>query len=331
MNELKVLCFLLIGSLCFTGCSGATNGESKSAERKLKIVTTTGMVTDIVLEIVGDKAEVIGLMGSTVDPHLYQPFREDGVQLNGADVIFYSGLKLEGRMGDLFEQVRQQGKPIFPVTDGISKNRLREPPEFEGHPDPHVWMDVSLWKQATEFITKKMIEVDPEHAAEYQQNWETYSAKLDELDQYAKQSIASIPAEQRVLITAHDAFGYFGEAYGLQVLGVQGISTESAAGVDDINKLVKFIVDHKIQALFVETTVSENNIQALIEGAANKGWQIRIGGNLYSDAMGEEGTYEGTYEGMIDHNVTVIVRSLGGQAPEAGLHGKLKLESDSIF
>ncbi|MEZ6045031.1 MAG: zinc ABC transporter substrate-binding protein [Planctomycetaceae bacterium] len=292
-------------------------------KESLKIVTTTGMVTDIVRNIAGSAGETTGLMGPAVDPHLHHPLREDARQIHEADVVFYSGLMLEGRMGEIFSQVADTGKAIYAVTADLAPNQLREPPEFEGHPDPHVWMNVKLWQEAARFITDKLSEVNPKNAEQYQANWEKYSAELDQLNTYARTSIASIPEKQRVLITAHDAFGYFGEAYGMTVLGVQGITTESAAGVDDINKLVDFIVNNEIRAIFVETSVAQSNIKALIEGAANRGWEVKIGGNLFSDAMGEEGTYEGTYIGMIDHNVTVITKALGGNVPEKGMQGKL--------
>ncbi|QDU80836.1 Periplasmic zinc-binding protein TroA precursor [Polystyrenella longa] len=318
------LTYLLLCFVMFSGCDGSSNVDNLSASGKLKIVTTTGMVTDIVREIVGDRAEVVGLMGPAVDPHLHQPLREDAVQLSQADIVFYSGLMLEGRMAEIFEQVNRQGKPIFAVTAEVDHEKLREPPEFAGHPDPHVWMNISLWKEAGQYVVEKMTELDPEHAEVYQHNWDAYSLQLDALAEYAVTSIESIPAEQRVLVTAHDAFGYFGDAYGMTVLGVQGITTESAAGVDDINKLVDFIVERKIKAIFVESSVAQNNIRALIEGAANRGWTVEIGGSLYSDAMGETGTYEGTYIGMIDHNVTIISQALGGKVPAGGLNGKLK-------
>ena len=287
------------------------------------IVTTCGMVTDIVREVAGAKARVSGLMGEGVDPHLYKPTRDDVAKLLQADVVFYSGIMLEGRMSDTFLKVARKGASVFAVTELLEEKFLLEPKEFQGHTDPHVWMDVRAWIEAVKVVARSLSEVDPENAAYYQQNAGRYIAQLTKLDDYAKQTLASIPKERRVLITAHDAFNYFGRAYGIEVRGIQGISTESEAGVADINKLVDFLVERKIPAIFVESSVSDKNIKALVEGSKSRGHVARIGGQLFSDAMGQPGTYEGTYLGMIDHNVTLIVRALGGTAPERGLNGRL--------
>jgi len=331
-RSLSAVCLALVALVATAGCdatNGSTDAESGAAHRApgsgpYKIVTTCGMVTDIVRQVAGDRAEVIGLMGEGVDPHLYKPTRGDVKQLMESDVVFYSGLMLEGRMGDTFAKVARSGKPVFAVTEEIDESYLREPPEFAGHWDPHVWMDVAAWSQAVDFVANSLAEYDPEGAEEYHQRAEAYRAELAKLDDYVRQVIATIPAEQRYLITAHDAFGYFSRAYDIPVRSVQGISTESEAGIDDINELVDFIVEHKIGAVFIESSVAQRNVDAVIEGAKAKGWQdVKIGGTLYSDAMGPAGTYEGTYVGMLDHNATTIARSLGGEAPEGGLNGRL--------
>lgn len=287
------------------------------------IVTTCGMVTDIVRVVAGDKAAVKGLMGEGVDPHLYKPTRDDIAALVKADMVFYSGLMLEGRMTDAFLKVARRGTPVFAVTELLDEKFLLEPKEFAGHTDPHVWMDVQGWMQAVQVVGRSLAESDAPNAAYYLKNAEAHVARLAELDAYAKKAMASIPSERRVLITAHDAFNYFGRAYGIEVRGIQGISTESEAGVADINKLVDFLVERKIPAIFVESSVSDKNIRALVEGCKSRGHAVRIGGSLFSDAMGAPGTYEGTYIGMIDHNVTIIVRALGGEAPAGGFQGKL--------
>ena len=226
-------------------------------------------------------------------------------------------------MTDTFTKVARGGKPVFAVCEAIDESYLREPPEFAGHYDPHVWMDVAAWSQCVEFIAKTLGEFDSPNAEYYEQNAEAYRAKLAELNDYVRRVMATIPRERRVLITAHDAFGYFSRAYDIPVKAVQGISTESEAGVGDINALVEFIVQNKIKAIFIESSVSDKNLRAVIEGTQDKGWEIEIGGVLFSDAMGAPGTYEGTYVGMIDHNATLIARSLGGEAPEGGFQGKL--------
>lgn len=301
----------------------AVVAESKKLPANYAIVTTCGMVTDIVREVAGDKAKVGGLMGEGVDPHLYKPTRDDVAKLLGADVVFYSGLMLEGRMTDTFLKVARRGTPVFAVTELLDEKFLLEPKEFQGHTDPHVWMDVRAWMEAVKVVGRSLGEVDPGNLSFYQQNAERYSAQLAKLEEYAKKTMSSIPKERRVLITAHDAFNYFGRAYGIDVRGIQGISTESEAGVADINKLVDFIVERKLPAIFVESSVSDKNIKALVEGSNSRGHSVRIGGQLFSDAMGQPGTYEGSYIGMIDHNVTAIARALGGEAPERGLSGKL--------
>ena len=330
-----IFCFAVF-ALGVPGCShGSADANSNSVPAHKKtagptnypftIVTTCGMVTDIVEQVVGEKGKVIGLMGEGVDPHLYKPTRNDVKRLVDADVIIYSGLLLEGRMADMFEKIAQQGKPVYAVTKGLDEAYLVAPPEFGGHHDPHVWMDVSAWSKCVGFAADALGKYDPANADFYRSNAEKYRAELQKLDDYSRKTIDTIPPAQRALITAHDAFGYFSRAYNIPVRSVQGISTESEAGVDDINQLVNFIVTRKVSAIFVETSVSEKNIGAIIEGAGKRGWPVKIGGKLFSDAMGPAGTYEGTYIGMIDHNVTVITRALGGQAPPAGLNGKLQL------
>ena len=318
--------WLVLGVIFAVGCgsgdatpikttsSGGFSGEKDSTP---KIVTTVGMVTDIVREVVGDRGEVIGLLSEGIDPHLYKATREDMQQLNKADVIFYGGLMLEGRMEESLKKLRS-GKPVVGVSESLEKASLRKPPEFDGHFDPHVWMDVKLWSQCVDAVTTTMREHDSKHAAEFTERAKAYQQKLGKLDDYVRQSIQSIPEQQRVLVTAHDAFGYFARAYGMEVKSVQGISTESEAGVADVNSLVDFLVDRKIGAIFVESSVSDKGLRAVIEGAGKRGWTVKVGGELFSDAMGSAGTYEGTYVGMIDHNATTITRALGGQAPDGG-------------
>ncbi|MBK8915872.1 MAG: zinc ABC transporter substrate-binding protein [Phycisphaerales bacterium] len=308
-------------------CTGGSTASADEA-RKLNVVTTVGMVTDIVRVVAGEHAEVVGIIGEGVDPHLYRASRNDVAKLQDADVIFYSGLLLEGRMSDTLVRMARGGRKVFAVTEGIDAKRLIEPEGADGHPDPHVWMDVSLWSRAVETVAEALSSCDEANAAAYRANASRYRGELAELDSYVKKVIASIPTRQRVLVTAHDAFGYFGRAYGIEVRGIQGISTESEAGVADINRLVAFLVERDISAVFVESSVAEKNVRALVEGAAARGRTVRIGGTLLSDAMGASGTYEGTYIGMIDHNATLIARALGGEAPERGWRGKLAEQKD---
>ena len=230
---------------------------------------------------------------------------------------------LEGKMGDVLVRMARGRNPVFAVSETILEQGDYVISDGADHLDPHIWMDVRGWIEATEVVAKALAGHDPEGASTYATNAAAYTAELEKLDAYAKQVIASIPAEKRVLVTAHDAFHYMARAYGIEVRGIQGISTESEAGVRDIEKLVTFLAERRIPAIFVETSVSDKNVRALAEGAAAKGHEVVIGGELFSDAMGAAGTYEGTYIGMIDHNATTIARALGGDAPEKGLHGKL--------
>ncbi len=288
-----------------------------------QIVATVGMIEDVARSVAGERAEVIGLMGAGVDPHLYKPTRSDIRRLMGADVIFYNGLLLEGKMADSLIRAATGGKKVHAVTELLDEQYLLEPEEFEGLYDPHIWMDPDAWSRTIDVIRDKLTEFDAEGADSYKRNAEAYRARLSELDAYAERVLSSVPESQRVLVTAHDAFNYFGRRFGYEVVGIQGLSTESEAGVRDIENLVDLLVSRNIGAVFVESTVSDRNIKALIAGAKARGHTVVVGGELFSDAMGNAGTYEGTYIGMIDHNVTTIARALGGEAPERGMNGKL--------
>lgn len=307
------------------GCS-----ESKPSDGPrsypYQVTTTIGMVNDIVRNVAGDKARAVPIMGAGVNPHLYKPTRDDVAAMTRSDVVFYSGLMLEGKMADTLVRVGRS-KPVFAVTEQIDEKELLEPPEMAGHFDPHVWMDANAWGLCAQAVGKRLAEFDPANADGYRARADAYSAECAKLVDYAKKSIATIPEGSRVLITSHDAFNYFGRAYGLQVMGVQGLSTESEAGLQRINELVDFLVKNNVRAVFVESSVSPKNIQALIEGARSRGHEVKVGGELFSDAMGAEGTYEGTYIGMIDHNVTLVTRGLGGDAPEGGMQGKLTVHA----
>jgi manganese/zinc/iron transport system substrate-binding protein len=216
-----------------------------------------------------------------------------------------------------------RGRPVVAVTERLEESQLLEPEDFSGHYDPHVWMDVSAWSECIGVVSDALSEFDPAHAADYRANAEQYRESLAELHAYGHSAIGSIPADRRVLVTSHDAFNYFGRAYGLDVQGIQGLSTESEAGLQRINELVEMLAARRIPAVFVESSVPRKNMDALVEGTRAKGHAVRVGGELYSDAMGAPGTYEGTYLGMLDHNITLVTRALGGKAPAAGLHGRL--------
>lgn len=324
MKKIKLALYLLVACAVFGGSSLAA---SVQAQNRPIVVATIGMIADVVRNLAGDRIEVIGLIGAGVDPHLYKATRSDIATLNSADVVFYNGLLLEGKITDALIRVATAGKKVFAVTELIDPSYLLEPPEFQGHYDPHVWMDPSAWSKTVQVIKEKLAELDPAGAGSYQAAAKDYLEELQGLDQYCEMVLNSVPKDSRVLVTAHDAFNYFGKRYGYEVLGIQGISTESEAGVQDIERLVNVLVQRKIKAVFIESTVSPRNIKALIEGAAAKGHAVIIGGELFSDAMGKPGSYEGTYIGMIDHNVSTIAKALGGKIPERGFKGKLSGEN----
>ncbi|MGD8261189.1 MAG: zinc ABC transporter substrate-binding protein [Desulfobacterales bacterium] len=311
---------LIICSLILTLFAPPVNAEYKG-KYPYHVGTTVGMIADIIRQVAGDKAEVTNIIGTGVDPHLFNPTRSDVAVLLKSDIVFYAGLLLEGQMTDVLVKISRK-RPVYAVTELLKESYLIQDTNTN-HSDPHVWMDVQGWMKAVAVVKDALSEFDPTNSANYNEKAATYRKRLEELDAYARKVIGSIPENQRIMVTAHDAFKYMGRAYGIEVMGIQGISTESEAGLKDLNNIVDELVRRKIPAVFVESSVSDKNVKALLEGAKSRGHEVIIGGELFSDAMGTAGTYEGTYIGMIDHNVTTIARALGGQAPEKGLSGKL--------
>ncbi len=287
----------------------ACQPKETTSEGKTKIVATTGMIADAIKNIVKDSAEVEALMGPGVDPHLYKATQGDLSKLTNADYIFYNGLYLEGKMEEIFPRLGRI-KPVVAVAEVIAGERLRNSPIYQNAYDPHLWFDVSLWSEVVEFTLASLVELEPDNADYYNSNAKAYLTSLDSLHAAIKMELLKIPEEQRVLVTAHDAFGYFGQAYDVEVKGLQGLSTLTEFGLKDITDLVDFIISRKIKAVFIETSVSERAINAVVEGCQKKGWDVEIGGALYSDAMGEAGTFEGTYIGMVSANVKTIVGAL---------------------
>lgn len=301
---------VLAGLLAFglTACGGA-GGASFTSKDKVKVTATIGMIADVVKEVGGEHTEVIGLMKAGVDPHLYKASQGDIRRLEEADLIFYNGLHLEGKMGEVLEKLGKK-KQVVAVSQNIDTSKLKAWEGGENQYDPHIWFDVRLWMSAAETIRDELAKADPAHADAYKTRADAYLKRLAELHEYAKAQIAVIPESGRVLVTAHDAFHYFGDAYGIKVIGLQGISTASEAGAKDVSGLRDYLVEHKIKAVFVESSVPRKTIEAVIEGAKQKGHEVAVGGELFSDAMGEEGTPEGTYIGMVRHNVDTIVKAL---------------------
>jgi manganese/zinc/iron transport system substrate-binding protein len=281
------------------------------------------MVADLVQRIAGGHAEVSALMSSGVDPHLFRPTARDYGRIVEADLTFYNGLHLEGMMQVVFEKAALRGKPLIAVTEKLPKERLRTSPNFPDLPDPHVWMDVRLWSDCCPHVAQTLAAADPEHAADYEAGARQTQAELLRFDEEVRRLLGTIPEAQRQLVTSHDAFEYFAAAYGVPARAVQGVSTDAEASIDTVRELIAFLVESRVPAVFVESSVNPRSLQAVVEGVAAAGGHVTIGGELYSDAMGPEGTFEGTYLGMIDHNVTTITRALGGQAPERGLSGQL--------
>lgn len=281
-----------------------------NATTPIRAVATVGMVADIVKNIGGDRVTVTALMGPGVDPHLYRPSLGDVRALDQSDVIFFGGLHLEGRMVELFEKMDAAGYRAVEVSAKIDRALLRKPIEFEGNYDPHIWFDVTLWQRAAEHVEATLIELDPASRDVYVRNADAYQARLDALDAYVKREVATVPDQSRVLITAHDAFGYFGDRYGFQVRGIQGSSTATEASAADIRALAQFIADRKIKAIFVESSVPATTVEAVRAAVRARGWNVSVGGELLADAMGTAGTPEGTYEGMVRHNVDTIVGAL---------------------
>ncbi len=292
------------------------------AEAPLKVVATTGMIADAVRQVGGDAVEVKGLMGPGVDPHAYRQTRSDIVAMTRADLVLWHGLYLEAQMEGFFHDLGRK-KTVVAVAEGIDPAKLRGHDDYADKFDPHVWMTPDLWRDVVVEVQAALTNARPEAADLFAANAQAHLAEIEQLSAYAKQALTQVPEGNRLLVTAHDAFGYFGGSYGFEVMGIQGISTQSEAGLNRISELVDVLVDRNISAVFVESSVSDRSIRALIEGAAAKGHTVSVGGELFSDAMGEPGTYEGTYIGMLDHNVTVIAGALGADVPGRGMSGKL--------
>ena len=296
------------------GCAG----DKRTGDNSIHVVCTTGMVSDMLLNVGGKHLHVTGLMGPGVDPHLYRAVPADIERLSAADIIFYNGLHLEGRMADLFEDLSER-KPTFAVTHSLAEAkdpRLRKPPEFEGYYDPHVWHNPRMWAECVKYVGDVLSEFDPAHRDEYIQNRDAYLQQLDEADRYCREQLSTIPEEQRVLVTAHDAFNYFCHEYGLTSMPLKGVSTEDEVTIGRMDEVINFLVERKIKAVFVESATSPKLVQRVIEGCREQGHEVRIGPNddetflLYADALGPAGSGADNYLGMIKANVDTIVSAL---------------------
>ena len=299
---------LLLSILLFIiSCSSKKNESAEN--RKPHVVATTGMLYDAVINIAGDKVTAEAIMGPGVDPHLYKATQGDLAKFNKADLIVYNGILLEGKMSEILKKLGRQ-KPTVAAAESVPKEMLKSAIGYEYAYDPHVWFDVKRWKYAVKAISHALIKLDSANQKYYEANTQSYFSRLDSLDNYVRERINEIPESQRILVTAHDAFVYFGDAYGIRVEALQGISTVADFGLKDIAKIIDLIIENNIKAIFVETSVSEKSINAVVQGCKEKGHEVKIGGYLYSDAMGELGTEEGTYIGMFRSNVETIVNAL---------------------
>lgn len=313
---------LLFLILAFSfGFASAVDAQTQG--RKLRVVTTVSMLADAVRVIGGERIEVSSLLGEGVDPHTYRPTRTDIARLSAADFIIANGLHLEAQLNETLKSLGKT-KPMLFAAEKIPAAHLLADADYPDRKDPHVWMDPELWKLVANAIRDGLIERDPDGRAVFEKGAQNYTAELDRVHAYSKKLMAAVPKESRVLVTAHDAFNYFGRAYGFEVAGIQGLSTESEAGLKRIEELVQLVVTRKVSAVFVESSVPERNVRALVEGANARKHKLAIGGELYSDALGAPGTYEGTVVGMLDHNVTIIARAFGVETPARGMQGRLK-------
>jgi manganese/zinc/iron transport system substrate-binding protein len=296
---------IVIFALSVISCKG-----EKESNGKLNVVATTSMITDLVKNIGGDLINLEGLMGAGVDPHLYKASAGDVTKLAGADVIFYNGLHLEGKLVEVFEKMNATQVTQIPLGESLDKNTLIGSDYFASNYDPHVWFNIQYFKQFAAEVVSTLSRKDPQNAKSYEANAQNYLAQLDELEAEIKATIATLPAEKRILVTAHDAFNYFGKSYGFEVVGLQGLSTATEAGVKDVQRLSQFIIDNNVKAIFVESSVPRRTIEALQAAVQSRGQEVVIGGSLYSDALGNAGSVEGTYIGMFKYNVTTIVEAL---------------------
>ncbi|MEM6422662.1 MAG: zinc ABC transporter substrate-binding protein [Pseudomonadota bacterium] len=296
------------------------------AAAPMQVVATTAMIADAASAIGGDLVSVRTLMGPGVDPHAYRQTRADIAAMTGADIVLWNGLYLEAQLEEFLTDLAARRSVVAVAEEGVPAAQLIAHDDYADQRDPHVWMDPALWRSVVAAIRDALSAGRPDAADAFAEAHAAYDAELAALEDYALARMATVPESARVLVTAHDAFNYFGRVYGVEVLGIQGVSTASEAGLKRIEDLVGLLVERRIGAVFVESSVSDRNIRALIEGAAAAGHDVAIGGELFSDAMGQPGTYEGSYLGMIDHNVTTIARALGGEAPARGRLGRLAAE-----
>lgn len=302
-------CFF--GTLALVGCvAESTQAETAPEGESLSVVATTTMLYDLTTIIGGDNVDAVGLMGVGIDPHLYTASAGDVTKVQDADVVVYNGIHLEAQMGEIFDSLTSQGKAVICIEEGIDPADIMADPEEPDSNDPHIWFDVTIWMQAATYMADSLSDIDPDNTESYQANLTAYMAELEALDTYITDRVAEVSPEQRVLVTAHDAFNYFGNGYGFEVMGLQGISTESEAGTGDVSALASFIAENEIKAIFVESSVPTKNIEALQAAVKALGFDVSIGGELYSDSLGDSSTGHDTYITTCIANIDTIVDAL---------------------
>ncbi|WP_062354373.1 metal ABC transporter solute-binding protein, Zn/Mn family [Bacillus kwashiorkori] len=301
-----LLTIVIFVGFFLTACNSEKSDVKSSETEKITIVTTISQIGEPLSVIGGNRVEVKSLMGPSVDPHLYNATHGDIQKIENADIVFFNGLNLEANMVNIFNEIGKT-KPVLAIGETIDKQKLLQ--DEDGAVDPHIWFDIDLWKEALTAAVEELKKYSPDDANQFEKNKEDYFVKLDELKKEAEK-IAEIPESQRVLVTAHDAFGYFGRMYNMKVVGLQGLSTDGEIGVSDIQHTINLILEYRVPAVFVESSVNQNAIKAVVEGAKKAGIDVRLGGELFSDAMGEKGTKEGTYIGMYQHNINTVYEAL---------------------
>ncbi|RFC54721.1 metal ABC transporter solute-binding protein, Zn/Mn family [Brumimicrobium aurantiacum] len=304
---MKIIFVFALLSAVIMGCE---NGQDKSENDLLNVVTTTTMITDLVQQIGAEKVNVDGLMGAGVDPHLFKASEGDVAKLAGADLVFYNGLHLEGKLVDVFERMKSQNIKTVAIADTLEHSKLIKSALFESNYDPHIWFDIANWKKISVFVANRLSVEDSKNADYYKENATEYLTQLNDLQKEIATNISSLTKDERRLVTAHDAFNYFGQAYAFDVVGLQGLSTATEAGVQDVQKTAAYIIDHKVKAIFIESSVPQRTVEALKAAVNSKGHEVSIGGTLYSDALGDQNSAEGTYIGMFKYNVNTIVNAL---------------------
>jgi manganese/zinc/iron transport system substrate-binding protein len=308
-RRLAALALLLLVAAAVAGCGGGSAASGNVADRKIRVTTTTNFITDTARQIGGDRVEVTGLMGPGVDPHLYKASAKDVSILRDADVIFYGGLELEGRMSDLLEELGDR-RPTVAVTKDMREEDLIASEGHAGRFDPHVWFDVTLWQQAARTVAATLRTLDPDSAAHYDGRLKEYLTELTELDAYVRRQADAVPERQRVLVTSHDAFTYFGRRYGFEVAAIQGVSTATEVTNDDIERVAAVVADRKLRSVFIESSVPRQTVDSVLQNAADRGQQASVGGELYSDSAGSPGSGADTYVGMVRANIDTISEGL---------------------